>query len=129
MSAGQAWQLLIGAACTPFVLLPLPVLIIIGARMLARSRRWGIALTGVIISLAVGLMATIGWTIAVIIFVLSFVGGAAAAQMWAGSAATFIMVSSCGNLVLLTAVAFFSTFAGIVGLRVLLNREIQRTFA
>jgi hypothetical protein len=129
MTAGQRWQFLVGAACFPFVLLPFPVAMVIGARMLARTRRWGIALAGTIVSLVVGVLSLLGLVGAAISFLMSFVGGAAAAQMGASAVGSFAMIAACGNLVLLTVMAFFCTFAGIVGMRVLLHTEIKKTFA
>jgi hypothetical protein len=118
-----AWISLVVAGCMPFILLPFPILIVVGARMLSRTRRRGMAMTAAGVSFVIGILsvlALLGWTI---YLVLALVGGAATAPD-----GKFKLVDSCGNLVLLTMVAFFSIFAGIVALRTLMNAEIKKMF-
>jgi hypothetical protein len=125
----RAWPSLVIAGCSPFLILPFPIIVVIGARMLARTRRWGMALTGAIVSLTIGVLGILLLFVGAIGFVLSLFGGAAVQGGPAAQAGQFLMIVSCGNLVLLTVVGFSGTFAGIVAMRTLLNADIKRAFS
>ncbi len=115
------------AGCVPLPVLALAVVVLVGARMLARGRRYGFALTAVIISLVVGGLSLLGALLsgvgaAIVIFAVS-------SAHHAVPGGTFAIVDSCGGAIVLAVVAFCGIFAGIVGLRTLLNAEIKKTFA
>jgi hypothetical protein len=120
------WPLLAVAACAPFVLLPFPVIIVIGARMLARLRRYGMAMTAAIVCLAAGLVS---------LLTMFGVGGfsvfravMAAREGLGGDDDRFFLISFCSYSLMAMIVAFCSLFAGFVSLRTLMNAEVKRSF-
>ena len=117
--------------CSPFLLLPIPMVVIIAARMFGRSRRWGVAMTGSIISIVIGGLAVLCLIAFAIQTVMAWMGAGLMAAHGHGSSGigAFIVIVSCTNLVVVTIVAFCGIFGGIVGIRTLLNKEVQKTFA
>lgn len=116
----RAWPALVVGACTPFVILPFTILILVGARMLTRGRRRDLALTAAIVSVVAGGLSLIFMLVMLVFFVLALVRGA-------GSNA-FVLLSSCGNLSLLTAMAFCGLMGGIVALRTLNRPDVREAF-
>ena len=119
------WVGLAGAICVPMVLLPFPVITVLGARMLSRSRRYGIAMTAAIICLVVGALALIvtlvigGWSMFLVY---------AAVSHGMASAGQFVVISACGDAVLSAVVAFAGLYGGFIALRTLMNAEVKAAF-
>lgn len=117
---------LAGAACAPFLLLPFPIAVVLGARMLSRTRRFGMAMAAAVVSLIVGglaLLTTLGvgtWSIILVV-------GATSHGMH--GAAQFFVISTCGNAVLSAVVAGVCLYGGFVALRTLMNAEIKAAFS
>jgi hypothetical protein len=116
---------LVTAGCAPFLFLPFPIMIFIGARMLGRGRRRGMAMTAAILSLIVGgislLLTLLGGGVSVFVVYQVAMHGARDLQQ-------FLVISSCGNAVLSALVTFCSLFGGFVALRTLTNAEVKATF-
>jgi hypothetical protein len=125
----RSWPSLVVGGCAPFLALPIPILILVGARMLSRARRWGIALVATIASLIVGMITMIlmvgfgAWGLA-----LAFGISAVGPQGAGADVAKLLMISSCTTGVLSAIVAFFSIFGGFVAMRALFNAEIKKAF-
>lgn len=113
--------LAIGAFCS-FFILPLAALVFIGADMLRRTRRWGLAVTAALVSLAVGVVAFLA-TIAMVSDLLngSYAGIPENAQFNRFVGSVHAMATSL--------LAFFGTVAGFVALRTLRNGEVRKAFA
>jgi hypothetical protein len=120
------WWIMIGAGCTPFVFLPFPVAIIIGARMMARGRRWGWAMTAAILALvsgAVNLLAVLAFTIG---------AGWMGFQMrspHAPDSTKYTLIGTCSGDVLSLLVAFLGVYGGFVALQTLRNAEVKKAFS
>jgi hypothetical protein len=124
---GHNWWQLVVAGCPPFLMLLFPVAVFVGARMLSRGRRWGMALAAAIISLAVGAMSLVGMLVSGAL--AGWVGyNAASAQGLGAEGVRIALISSCGYTTLLALVSFSNLFAGFVALRTVLNAEVKATF-
>jgi hypothetical protein len=120
-----AWAYLVAAGCVPFPLLVVPLAIMIGARTLARTRRFAIAMTGTILCLAVGIFALL---VTLSIGVLSAIQVFRVVNHGMPSGAELSLYGTCGITTLAALVAFTSLFAGIVALRTLMNAEVKAVF-
>jgi hypothetical protein len=119
----MAWVALGVGICLSLLALPFAILIVIGGRFLSRSRRWGFAMTGTIVSLVFGVLSVLGllgWTVGLVIAGIAVAASAPDSK--------FALLNSCGNLLFLAIVAFCCVFGGIVSLRTLMNAEIKKTF-
>ncbi len=120
------WGSLIGAGCTPFLLLPFPTVIVVGARMLSRTRRFGMAMTAAILCLIVGglaLLSTLGVGVLSILEIIRVVNHGM------HGARQFIVISTCGGVTLSAVVTFCGLYGGFVALRTLMNAEIKAAFS
>jgi hypothetical protein len=120
-----AWATLIGAGCAPFALLPFPLVIVIGARMLTRTRRFGFAMTATVVCLAVGILALL---FALGIGVLAVIQVVQVVNHGLQPGTELPLYGICGITTLAVLVAFASLFAGIVALRTLMNAEVKAVF-
>jgi Domain of unknown function (DUF4190) len=113
--------LAIGVFCS-FFILPLAALVFIGADMLWRTRRWGLAVTAALVSLAVGVVALL-FTIVMVsdLFDGSYAGPPENIQFNHFVGSIHVMATSM--------LACCCTVAGIVALRTLRNGEVRKAFA
>jgi hypothetical protein len=119
----HAWAFLVVAGCMPFVVLPFPIVIAIGARMLSRTRRWGLALTATILCLAIGAIGLILLLVEVVFLVIATLAAVAGAPD-----ARFQLINTCAGALALSIVTVCSLYGGIIALRTLLNAEIKKSF-
>jgi hypothetical protein len=119
------WGSLIGAGCTPVMFLPFPVVIVVGARMLARTRRFGMAMTAAIVCLVVGGLALLTTLGVGVVNVLQMI---AVASHGMHGAQQLIVIATCSTVVLSIVVAGTSLFGGFVALRTLMNAEVKAAF-
>ena len=116
--------------CAPLLLLPVPIVVVIGARLLGRSRRWGFAIAASILSIVIGGLAALSAIGFAVQTVMTWMGaGLMVAAGAGGSPGAFLVIASCSNLVLLCVVGFCGIFGGIVGLRTLFNVEVKKAFS
>jgi hypothetical protein len=120
------WWIIAGAACAPFVFLPIPVAIIIGARMLSRGRRWGWAMTAAILALVVGALNLLS----VLVFAgLAVMFGLALQHAHVAGSVKYQLIGACSADFLSFLVAALGIYGGFVALRTLRNAEIKRAFS
>jgi hypothetical protein len=119
------WGSLIGAACTPFVLLPFPVVIVVGGRMLARCRRYGLAMTSAIVCLVVGALALLTTLGVGVVSVLQII---AVSTHGMRGAQQVIVITTCGTVTLSAVVAFAALYGGFVAMRTLMNADVKASF-
>jgi hypothetical protein len=119
------WPMLVGAGCTPFVLLPFPIVIVIGARMLAGGRRFGLAMTAAIMSIVVGGIALL---VTLITGGLSAFVGYVAVSHGMHEGQRILLIGECGISVISALVTFCALYGGFVAMRTLMNPEVKKTF-
>jgi hypothetical protein len=111
------------------VFLVVPIVVIIGGRMVSRGRRWGMGLTAAIISILVGglsLIFTLAFTVWTAMVWLGV--GVATAQGAGNAVGTYAVLISCATDILAGVVAFCGIVAGIVAMRTLFKGDVKKTF-